>query len=224
MPQAGQVHVRRRDDAVPAPERAQQRGLMLRGCRRWWPARRAGRGARWRCAVPGRVVGAVLALRLSPSAATGTLVGLGQRVGPRDGRDAPRIRRRRGLRARARATCRGSCSPANLNTLLGLEGCLSGNVPRGATAAGRPGVAVRAARRARTPCAWSTGRRRSSTRRSTRSRRSCRSQTRARAAQADRAGRAARKLALAQGKSPAEAAAAGRRRRRSSSTRSSRSS
>ena len=52
---------------------------------------------------------------------------------------------------------------SDLNRLLGLEGCLSGNVPRGRDGAGRRGRAVRGARRARSRCGWSTGRGRSST-------------------------------------------------------------
>ena len=94
---------------------------------------------------------------------------------------------------------------ADLNKLLGLEGCLSGNVPAGASVPGRCVGAVRGRWRARSRCGWSTGRGRSSTRPSRSSRTQLQGRTRERAAQADRAKEAARKLALAQGRSPAEA-------------------
>ena len=109
-------------------------------------------------------VGAVLALRLAPSAATGTLVGSGSDSGrattvahERFGDDAVYVLVRGDL-PRLVLT-------SDLNRLLGLEGCLSGNVPKGVDAAGRRGGAVRPAGGARSRRGSSTGRARSSTRR-----------------------------------------------------------
>jgi hydrophobe/amphiphile efflux-3 (HAE3) family protein len=93
---------------------------------------------------------------------------------------------------------------ANLNRLLGLEGCLAGNVPKGATPPGG----------ARSPCGrlaalhavrvvYGPGTFINSAVNELTSQ--LQTQTRARARQADRASRAARKLALAKGRSPAEA-------------------
>ena len=146
VPQAGQVHVRRRDDAVPARERAQHRGLDARGrLRRCAAGPHAGGAARW----PSRRW--CSALRLSPSARRpGPWSGSGSACGhattvmhEKFGDDAVYVLVRGDL-PRIVLT-------ANLNRLLGLEGCLAGNVPRGRDGAGRRGVAVRAAGARRTP-------------------------------------------------------------------------
>ena len=83
-------------------------------------------------------VGAVLALRLEPSAATGTLVGSGSDSGrattvahERFGDDAVYVL--------VRGDLPRMVLTSDLNRLLGLEGCLSGNVPDGATPPGGAG-------------------------------------------------------------------------------------
>ena len=55
------------------------------------------------------VAGAVLALRLEPTTGTDTLVGRGTAELRGHGAPARALRRRRGLRARARGRSRGSC-------------------------------------------------------------------------------------------------------------------
>ena len=85
---------------------------------------------------------------------------------------------------------------SDLNRLLGLEGCLSGNVPAGATApggAGGPCAALARAKPVRVVYGPGTFIN-SSVEEITKQ---LQAQTRARAAQADRANEAARKLALA---------------------------
>ena len=167
-------------------------------------------------------VGAVLALRLSPSAATGTLVGSGSDAGrattvahERFGDDAVYVLVRGDL-PRLVLT-------SDLNRLLGLEGCLSGNVPEGVTPPGGAAGPCAAAGARRSRRGWSTGRARSSTRRSTELTEQLQAQTRARAAQAERANRRrggwrARRAARRRRRGGSAA------RRRSSCTRSSRAS
>src|SRR3954452_15094504 len=82
--------------------------------------------------------GGALAPRLTPSASTGTLVGSGSPAArattamhARFGDDAVYVLGRGDL---PRLVLTG-----NLNSLLGLEGCLSGNVPAGAAAPGGAG-------------------------------------------------------------------------------------
>src|SRR5689334_12919371 len=101
---------------------------------------------------PGRVLavavllavalGAFAALRLSPSAATDTLVGRGSSTFTA----TERYRERFGDHA-VIVLVRGKLTDIvltkNLGRLLGLEGCLSGNLPAGKVAAGGP----------RSPCA-----------------------------------------------------------------------
>jgi predicted RND superfamily exporter protein len=166
---------------------------------------------------PGRVllmalllvaVGAALALRLSPSAATGTLVGSGSDSGrattvahERFGDDAVYVLVRGDL-PRLVLT-------SDLNRLLGLEGCLSGNVPKGATPPG--GAAGPCGRLAATKPArvvYGPGTFINSS--VTELTEQLQAQTRARAAQAERANQAARRLARAQGRSAAEARRLGR--------------
>jgi len=153
-------------------------------------------------------VGAVLALRLEPSAATGTLVGSGSDSGrattvahERFGDDAVYVLVRGDL-PRLVLT-------SDLNRLLGLEGCLSGNVPKGATPPG--GAAGPCGRLAATKPArvvYGPGTFINSS--VTELTEQLQAQTRARAAQAARANQAARRLARAQGRSPAEARRLGR--------------
>ena len=150
------------------------------------------------------VLGGGLALwRLSPSASTSTLVGSGSDAGrattvvhERFGDDAVYILVRGDL-ARLVLT-------ADLNRLLGLEGCLAGNVPEGADVPGGssgPCAALAGAKPVRVVYGPGTFIN-SSVEEITKQ---LQAQTRARAAQADRANAAARKLALADGRSEAEA-------------------
>ncbi len=153
-------------------------------------------------------VGAVLALRLEPSAATSTLVGSGSNSGrattvahERFGDDAVYVLVRGDL-PRLVLT-------SDLNRLLGLEGCLSGNVPKGATPPG--GAAGPCGRLAATKPArvvYGPGTFINSS--VTELTEQLQAQTRARAAQAERANQAARRLARAQGRSAAEARRLGR--------------
>ena len=153
-------------------------------------------------------VGAALALRLEPSAATGTLVGSGSDSGrattvahERFGDDAVYVLVRGDL-PRLVLT-------SDLNRLLGLEGCLSGNVPKGATPPG--GAAGPCGRLAATKPArvvYGPGTFINSS--VTELTEQLQAQTRARAAQAERANQAARRLARAQGRSAAEARRLGR--------------
>jgi len=162
---------------------------------------------------PGRVLGVVLVLaalggalalwRLSPSASTSTLVGSGSGAGratevvhARFGDDAVYVLVRGDL-PRLVLT-------ADLNQLLGLEGCLAGNVPAGAVAPGGASSPCAAlAREQPVRVVYGPGTFiNSSVEELTKQ---LQAQTRARAAQADRANEAARKLARAQGRSDAEA-------------------
>ncbi len=141
--------------------------------------------------------GALLALRLSPSAATGTLVG--------SSGDATRVAHEKFGDDAVYVLVRGDLTrmmlTADLNRLVGVEGCLSGNVPRGAVAAGACGrlASLRAVQVVYGPGTFVNSAVEQITVQ-------LQAQTRARAAQADRAAAAARKLALAEGKPKAEAA------------------
>ena len=172
----------------------------------------------WAAARPARVLAAVLILavlggglalwRLSPSASTSTLVGSGSAAGratevvhARFGDDAVYVLVRGDL-ARLVLT-------SDLNRLLGLEGCLAGNVPAGADVPGGPGGPCAALARSKPvrvvygPGTFIN----SSVEEITKQ---LQAQTRARAAQAERANQAARKLALADGRSQAEATRLGK--------------
>src|SRR4051812_8731820 len=145
-----------------------------------------------------------LAVRLPVSASTGSLVGSGSSAGratalahQRFGDDAVYVLVRGDL-PRLVLT-------SDLNRLLGLEGCLSGNVPRGVTppggAAGPCAALARGVRPVRVVYGPGTFIN-SSVEELTKQ---LQVQTRVRAAQADRANVAARKLARARGASPAQA-------------------
>src|SRR3954463_707889 len=84
------------------------------------------------------IVGAALALRLQPSAARSTLVGKGSA----EYKATERYRERFGdhsIIVLVRGELPNLLLTANLNRLIGLEGCLSGNTPQGAKPAGGPG-------------------------------------------------------------------------------------
>jgi hydrophobe/amphiphile efflux-3 (HAE3) family protein len=171
----------------------------------------------WAAARPGRALAVVLVLavaggalalwRLTPSASTGTLVGSGSSTAratevahARFGDDA--------IYVLVRGDLPRLVLTANLNALLGLEGCLAGNVPKGATPPGGAGSACAALAREKPvrvvygPATFIN----SSVEEITKQ---LQTQTRARAAQADRANEAARRLALSQGRSASEAKALG---------------
>jgi hydrophobe/amphiphile efflux-3 (HAE3) family protein len=81
------------------------------------------------------VAGGVLALRLEPSAATSTLVGKGSA----EYQATERYRERFGdhsIIVLVRGELSNLLLTSNLNRLIGLEGCLSGNTPQGATPSG----------------------------------------------------------------------------------------
>jgi hydrophobe/amphiphile efflux-3 (HAE3) family protein len=168
---------------------------------------------RWAAQRPGRALAVVLALsvlgaglalwRLSPSAATSTLVGSSSDAGratevvaSRFGGDAVYVLVRGDL-ARMVLT-------SDLNQLLGLEGCLSGNAPAGAAVpGGASGPCAGLARSRAVRVVYGPGTFiNSSIEEITKQ---LQTQTRERAAQADRAREAAVKLARADGRSAAEA-------------------
>jgi hydrophobe/amphiphile efflux-3 (HAE3) family protein len=148
-------------------------------------------------------IGAALALSLSPSAATSTLVGKGSD----EYRATERYRERFGDHAivvLVRGELTNLVLTANLNRLIGLEGCLSGNTPKGATPGG--GAASPCGRLTRTKpvqVVYGPGTFINSAVGEINDQ--VQVQMRAKAAEADRAGKAAEQLALAQGKSKAQA-------------------
>src|ERR1700754_1956691 len=155
------------------------------------------------------VVGGVLAVRLPVSASTGSLVGSGSSAGratavahARFGDDAVYVLVRGDL-PRLVLT-------SDLNRLLGLEGCLSGNVPAGVTPPGGSSGPCAGLARGPRPVRVVYGPGtfiNSSVKELTKQ---LQTQTRARAAQADRARGAGTRLARARGRSPAEAKRLGR--------------
>lgn len=154
------------------------------------------------------IVGAALALRLEPSAATSTLVGKGSA----EYKATERYRERFGdhsIIVLVRGELPNLLLTANLNRLIGLEGCLSGNTPSGATPSGGasspcgrltaskpvqvvygPGTFINAAVGEIDD--------------------QVKAQLTAKAAESKKAAEAARKLAAAQGRSPAEVKRAGK--------------
>ncbi|WP_270042045.1 MMPL family transporter, partial [Solirubrobacter ginsenosidimutans] len=150
------------------------------------------------------VVGGGLALwRLSPSAATSTLVGSGSA----SGRATDIVHRRFGDDA-VYVLVRGDLPrlvlTSDLNRLLGLEGCLSGNAPAGAAVpGGASGACAALAREKPVRVVYGPGTFINSSVEELTAQ--LQGRTRARAAQADRAKEAATKLALGQGRSAAEA-------------------
>ena len=171
----------------------------------------------WAAARPGRVLAAVLVLavlggglalwRLAPSASTSALVGSGSAAGratatvqSRFGDDAVYVLVRGDL-ARLVLT-------ADLNKLLGLEGCLSGNVPAGAAAPGGAGSPCAALARSKpVRVVYGPGTFINSS--VSEITEQLQAQTRARAAQADRAREAARRVARVAGPLGGRGAAAG---------------
>ena len=151
------------------------------------------------------LVGAGLALwRLSPTAATDTLVGSGSRRRAGDRRRARAVRRRGGLRARARRTAAAGAHrrPRPAARARGLPvGQRAAPVPRRQAARRR---AVRGRWRGPSRCGWSTGRGRSSTRRWRRYRAAAARRARARRRPSGRS-EAARRAGAPQGRSEAEA-------------------
>ena len=165
----------------------------------------------WRvlaCALVLAAAGAALALRLEPSASTGTLVGSGS-----DAARATAIVHERFGDDAVYVLVRGDLPrlvlTANLNRLLGLEGCLSGKAPAGAVVPGGAGSpCARLARAKPVRVVYGPGTFINSAVEQITAQ--LQAQTRARAAQADRAAAAARRLARSQGRSDAEARRLGR--------------
>jgi hydrophobe/amphiphile efflux-3 (HAE3) family protein len=161
---------------------------------------------------PGRVLavalvlaaaGAALALQLSPSAATSTLVGKGSP----EYRATEQYRERFGDHAIV-VLVRGELSQlvltANLDRLLGLEGCLSGNKPADQPAPGGAGSpCARLAEERPVQVVYGPGTFINSAVGEITGQ--VRVQMQAKSAEAERAARAARKVALGQGRTAAEA-------------------
>jgi uncharacterized protein len=148
------------------------------------------------------VAGCALALRLEPSAAMDTLVGRGA-----DSFQATeRYRERFGdhsVIVLARGELPNLVLTSNLGRLIGLEGCLSGNKPEGEQAPGGPGSPCdRLAQTKPVQVVYGPGTFINAAAGEIRDQ--IQVQTRAKAAEAERAARAARRVARAQGKSPAE--------------------
>jgi uncharacterized protein len=141
------------------------------------------------------LAGAALALRLSPSAAPSTLASTSE---------ATRVAHEKFGNDAVYVLVRGDLTrmvlTADLNRLVGIEGCLSGNVPRGAVAQGACGSL---ARQQAVQVVYGPGTFINSAVEQITAQ--LQAQTKSRAAQADRAAEAARKLARSQGKPAAEA-------------------
>src|SRR5688572_5534128 len=148
------------------------------------------------------VAGALLALRLEPSAATETLVGRGA-----DTYEATERYRERFGDHSVVVLVRGELPDvlltSNLGRLIGLEGCLSGNKPEGETApGGRGSPCDRLAELKPVRVVYGPGTFANASAGEIRAQIQAQSQTKA--AEATRAARAARRVARAQGKSRAE--------------------
>jgi predicted RND superfamily exporter protein len=154
------------------------------------------------------VAGAALALKLEPSAATSTLVGKGSA----EYRATETYRQRFGDHA-ILVLVRGQLSnlvlTANLERLIGLEGCLSGNTPAGATPTGGTGSPCGRLTAAKpVQVVYGPGTFINSAVGEINDQ--VQAQLRTKAAEAKRASDAARRLAKAQGRSPAEVRKAGK--------------
>ena len=154
------------------------------------------------------VAGGVLALRLEPSAATDTLVDRGA-----DSFQATeRYRERFGdhsVIVLARGELPNLVLTSNLGRLIGLEGCLSGNKPPDEEApGGRGSPCDRLAQERPVQVVYGPGTFINAAAGEIRDQ--IQGQTRAKAAEAERAARAARRVARAQGKPPAEQRRLGR--------------
>src|SRR5688500_6858147 len=154
------------------------------------------------------VAGGALALRLEPSAATDTLVGRGA-----DSFQATeRYRERFGdhsVIVLARGELPNLVLTSNLGRLIGLEGCLSGNKPPGEVApGGRGSPCDRLAELRPVQVVYGPGTFINAAAGEIRDQ--IQAQTQAKAAEAERAARAARRVARAQGKPPAEQRRLGR--------------
>jgi hydrophobe/amphiphile efflux-3 (HAE3) family protein len=148
------------------------------------------------------VAGALLALRLEPSAATETLVGRGA-----DTYEATERYRERFGDHSVVVLVRGELPDvlltSNLGRLIGLEGCLSGNKPEGETApGGRGSPCDRLAELKPVQVVYGPGTFANASAGELRTQ--IQAQSQAKAAEATRAARAARRVARAQGKSRAE--------------------
>jgi uncharacterized protein len=148
------------------------------------------------------VAGALLALRLEPSAATETLVGRGA-----DTYEATERYRERFGDHSVVVLVRGELPDvlltSNLGRLIGLEGCLSGNKPEGETApGGRGSPCDRLAELKPVQVVYGPGTFANASAGEIRAQ--IQAQSQAKAAEATRAARAARRVARAQGKSRAE--------------------
>jgi uncharacterized protein len=148
------------------------------------------------------VAGALLALRLEPSAATETLVGRGA-----DTYEATERYRERFGDHSVVVLVRGELPDvlltSNLGRLIGLEGCLSGNKPEGETApGGRGSPCDRLAELKPVQVVYGPGTFANASAGEIRTQ--IQAQSQAKAAEATRAARAARRVARAQGKSRAE--------------------
>jgi hydrophobe/amphiphile efflux-3 (HAE3) family protein len=154
------------------------------------------------------VAGCALALRLEPSAAMDTLVGRGA-----DSFQATeRYRERFGdhsVVVLARGDLPNLVLTSNLGRLIGLEGCLSGNKPEGEEApGGRGSPCDRLAQTKPVQVVYGPGTFINAAAGEIRDQ--VQVQTQAKAAEAERAARAARRVARAQGKPPAEQRRLGR--------------
>src|SRR5689334_3773332 len=160
---------------------------------------------------PGRVlaivavlaaIGCAAALRLEPSAASDTLVGRGD-----ESFKATETYRQKFGDHSVIVLVRGELSnlllTANLGRLIGLEGCLSGNKPAGQTApGGARGPCGRLAALKPVKVVYGPGTFANASAGEINDQ--IQARIRAKAAEGDRAARAARKVAAAQGRTPAE--------------------
>ena len=156
--EAGPVHLRRRDDAVPAREGRHRRGSPAivnvaarhssgssRASARRPGARAGRRGGCWRrsCAALALALRAERGHRHARRAARATSYEATERYRERFGEQSVVVL--------VRGDVANLVLTKNLDALVGLEGCLSGNKPADARRAGRRAVAVRGAGARRKP-------------------------------------------------------------------------